>query len=79
MEPKFIVSTSNCQAQSLPRVVEKTQVVAFHLFMCVSLITKFVYRNSCLTKLTSRKDARLHRPYQSLRITLGESPKFLQH
>lgn len=55
-------------------VVEKRQVVDF-IWPCCFPITQYVYRNNCLTKLTSRKDARLQGIIPKSQNHIGLSPK----
>lgn len=63
----------NCQIPYY-RAVEKRQVVDF-IWPCSFPITQYVYSNNCLTKLTSRKDARLQGIIPKSQNHIGLAPK----
>lgn len=56
------------------KAVEERQVVDF-VWPCGSPVTQCVYRNNCLTKLTSRKDARLQGIIPKSQEHIGLAPK----
>lgn len=73
--PQFIGPALAINSQvSSNRAVEKRQVVDF-IWPCSFPITQYVYRNNCLTKLTSRKDARLQGIIPKSQNHIGRSPK----